>query len=325
MEGKMKKALKILGVVVGVVLLLGLLLMIVVPREKLLSYLAPDIDHITVNQATITETTATLQAQLDVTSGLIPVFVDSMAYDFRLYDQSVAHGRQSFTPDSKTRQGQKLMIPVTVQHNRARELVRRQITEGAKTRALVKAWCRFPLIGQRQIDIDRQVDMVIPVLPGAEITGLKINDFGLNNMAMTMTMAIDNPNNFDFYLRKMTYTIRLKDYMTSEGEIDRSYLIKARQVTNIELPATSDLKRPLKATFKALTGDRDWPYHMKSRMVLEPRSNVVGKVQMNANKNGVIDVVDKLQELKEIKKQKKQQEKELRDASREPLRIAVVF
>jgi LEA14-like dessication related protein len=310
----MKKALKVLGAVMGLILLLGLLTVILVPREKLLSYLAPDIGNITVTDATITETTAEMKAQLEVSSKLIPVFVDSLEYDFQLYNQSVAQGRQKFTPDSKSRQVQQLIIPVRVKHNQARELVRRQIAEGEKMRAQVTAWCRFPLIGVRQIDIDQQVAVALPVLPGAEITGLKVNDLGLDNMAMTMTMAIDNPNNFDFYLRQMTYTIQLKDYMTSAGKINKPYLIKARQVTNIELPATADVKRPLKAGFKALTGDRDWPYHMKSKMVLKPRSRVVGKVYMNADKYGVIDVVHKLKELKEIKKQKKQQEKSRKKA-----------
>jgi LEA14-like dessication related protein len=280
-----------------------------VPREKLLSYLAPDIGKITVTDATITETTAKMNAQLDVSAKLIPVFVDSLVYDFGLYNQSVAKGRQKFTPDSKTRRVQKLIIPLTVQHNQARELVRRQIAEDEKMRVRMTAWCRFPLIGMRQMDIDQEVDMALPVLPGAKITGLKVNDLGLDNMDMTMTMAIDNPNNFDFYLRQMTYTIQLKDYMTSAGKINKPYLIKGRQVTNIELPATSDVKRPLKAGFKALTGDRDWPYHMKSKMMLEPRSGVVGKVYMNSDKHGVIDVVHQLKELKEIKKQKKQQKK----------------
>jgi LEA14-like dessication related protein len=312
----MIKALKVVGVAVGVILLLGLLAVAVVPREKLFTYLAPDIDQITVTNATITETTAKMDAQLEVTSRLVPVFVDSVAYNFQLYDQSVAQGRQQFPPDSKTRRVQKLVIPVTVQHNKARELVRRQLSEDEKMRARVKAWCRFPLLGSRQIDIDQHLDMALPVLPGAEIVGLKINDFGFDNMAMTMTMAIDNPNDFDFYLRKMTYTVRLKDYMVSTGQLDRQYLIKARQVTNIELPATSDMKRPLKATYKALTGDRDWPYHMKSQMVLEPRTGMVGKVYMNANKNGVIDVVDKLKELKEIKKENKRREKARRNAMR---------
>jgi LEA14-like dessication related protein len=312
----MKKALKLLGVLAGIILLLGLLVVFVLPREKLFAYLAPRIDKITVANATITETTATMDAQLEVTSRLVPVFIDSVVYDFRLYHQSVAKGRQKFTPDSKTRQVQKLIIPVTVRHNKARELVRRQIAEDQKMQAHVQAWCRFPLLGVRQIDIDQDVDMALPVMPGAEIVGLKINDFGFDNMAMTMTMAIDNPNDFDFYLRKMTYSVQLRDYMTSVGQIDRPYLIKARQVTNIELPANSDMKHPLKAAFKALTGDRDWPYHMKSKMVLEPRTGMVGKVLMNADKYGKIDVVDKLKELKEIKKQKKRQEKDRKNVMR---------
>jgi LEA14-like dessication related protein len=165
----MKKAIKITGIILALLILTGAAAVLIIPREKLITYLTPEVKYVTVTNAVITDSTAIMDVQLNVTSSILPVYVDSLAYDFRLYNQSVAKGNQKFSPDSKSGNLQKLIIPVTVEHNKARELVRRQVAEGEKLEARVEAYCRFPFIGIRRIDINRNVDMTIPVLPGANI------------------------------------------------------------------------------------------------------------------------------------------------------------
>ena len=169
----MKKALKITAIVLSLILVIGAVAFFITPREKLMAYVTPDVRYVTVTNAKINDTTATMDVQLEVTSKLVPVFVDSVAYDFRLYEQSVAKGKHAFTPDSKKDKIQKLAIPVTVEHEKARELIKRQVAEGEKLQAHVVAYCRIPVVGTRRFDINRQVDMAMPVLPGTDIIGVK--------------------------------------------------------------------------------------------------------------------------------------------------------
>ena len=171
----MRKAIKIAVVILALLLVAGAAAVLLTPREKLIAYLTPEVKYVTVTNAVITDTTAIMDVQLNVTSNILPVFVDSLAYDFRLYNQSVAKGSQKFTPDSKSGALQTLVIPVTVEHNKARELVRRQLAEGEKLQAHVEAYCRFPVVGIRRIDINRKVDMTIPVLPGSDLIVSKIS------------------------------------------------------------------------------------------------------------------------------------------------------
>ncbi len=168
----MKNALKIIGIILALLLLAGGAALVIIPREKIIAYVTPEVKYVTVTNAVINDSTAIMDVELNVTSRILPVFVDSLAYDFRLYNQSVAKGSQKFTPNSKTGNLQVLIIPVTVEHGKARELVKRQVAEGEKLEARVEAYCRFPIIGIRRIDINRKVDMTIPVLPGTEIIGM---------------------------------------------------------------------------------------------------------------------------------------------------------
>ncbi|MGV3589721.1 MAG: hypothetical protein ACO1OF_22125 [Adhaeribacter sp.] len=165
----MKKALKIIVVIIILLILAAGAAWLIIPREKIIAYVTPEVKYVTVTNAVINDSTAIMDVELNVTSHILPVFVDSLAYDFRLYNLSVAKGSQKFMPTSKTGNLQRLIIPVTVEHGKARELVKRQVAEGEKLEARVEAYCRFPLIGIHRIDINRKVDMTIPVLPGADI------------------------------------------------------------------------------------------------------------------------------------------------------------
>ena len=164
----MKKTFKILGLLVMLLLIAGAVFLAFVPREKLIHYLAPEVRYVTVTNAIITAKTADMDVQLEVTSKLIPVFIDSLVYDFRLFNQSIARGSQKFTSASKTGKIQQLIIPVSVAQDQARELIKRQVAEGEKIKAHVEAFCLIPVVGLKRIEIDREVDMTIP-LPGSEI------------------------------------------------------------------------------------------------------------------------------------------------------------
>jgi hypothetical protein len=150
----------------------GAIALLVIPREKLISSVTPEVHYVTVTNAKISDSIATMDVQLEVTSKLLPVFVDSLVYDFRLFGQSVANGNQKFTSDSKEGKLQKLAIPVAIEPKKARELVKRQVAEGEKLQAYVEAYCRLPVVGIRRIAINREVDMLIPV-PGTEIITLQ--------------------------------------------------------------------------------------------------------------------------------------------------------
>ena len=168
----MKTVIWVLGILLALLLILAAVGFFIIPREKLLSYVVPDVRYVTVTNAVITKTHADMDVQLEVTSKLLPVYIDSVVYDFRLFDSLIAQGNQKFLPGSKTGKIQKLAIPISVEHNKVRELVQRQIAEGKKTQAHVEAYCRLPLVGIRRFDINREVDMSLPVVPGTNLAPL---------------------------------------------------------------------------------------------------------------------------------------------------------
>ncbi|WP_207432063.1 hypothetical protein [Sabulibacter ruber] len=305
----MKRGLKIFLLVILGLIIVGGVVLATTPTRKLLSLFAPKIDRLRITDTRINEEMVTMNVLAHVQPSLVSGFVDSMSYRLSLYGTQIAKGNKSFERDDRKGDAQTLKIPMTMNHNVTRELVRRQAKEGDKVQAYLQIFSDVPLLGRKKFIIEEDLDMVIPALPGATVTDLKITDFGLDEMEMVMTMQLDNPNEFDFYIRDMKMTLNFPEKMTSVGGNVKDYLVKAQSVTPIQIQAVSDVKKPLKTTFKTLTGDQVWPYSMKTHMVLEPKSDVVGTVEMDAVKTGEINVVQQVKKIIKNNKEEKKAEK----------------
>lgn len=273
----------------GLLLVVGAAWYALTPREKLLAYVTPDISNSRITDMYIREPNATMRVQFDLTSPLIPVFIDSLTYDFRLYGQSVAHGNQKFKAVGKTGKLQPITLPISLNYTQTYPLIQRQAQEGTPVEAQLRAFGDLPLVGPQSFPLNKNLPIRFPALPAPELTAVETADFGFRHRRLVMTLAIDNPNNFDFYLRDLKMNIQLSDYLASAGSIPKDYLIKAHQVTTIKVPSTSAMEQS-ELTSQNLSGDSEWSYTMKTSLILEPVSDVVGKIRLDAVKTGTINM-----------------------------------
>jgi LEA14-like dessication related protein len=166
---RMKRAVIIIGGLLLVLVVLAGLVLVLTPRQKLEAYVTPDVRYVTVANAKIKDSTLTMDVQLEVTSKWLPVFVDSLIYDFRLADTTVAAGQKKFADTTKVGSVQTLLIPVALNLEQAQDMAQRELAQSNKLQAQVQAYCRLPLVGIRRFDFKREVDLAVPVLPGAEL------------------------------------------------------------------------------------------------------------------------------------------------------------
>src|SRR5690606_16311073 len=132
-----------------------------------------EIDNMRITDAEIGEEKATMLVNVDVTSKMIPVFIDSLEYEMRLYGKTVGKGHKKLDPDSKKGKVQNLSLPLTMNHNQTRELVRKQVKEDEPVQVIMRAYADLPVVGKKQFDIDKQIDMVVPALPGMKLKDLQ--------------------------------------------------------------------------------------------------------------------------------------------------------
>lgn len=257
--------LSLLGLVV-VAVLAGVMM----GPKRMLGYLAPAIGEVRILNTQIKNEKATMDMQVDVSYRLIPAMIDSMEYSLFLYGDEVAEGNKQFPQDSRTRRNQQLTMPVEIQYKDLADKVKRHQGDSANALVKVKAYVDFPLIGQREVDLEETVQVKIPYPPDVRIVDLEVQDFGLKEVEMIMTVAIENPNDFSFSLENINYHLQIDEYITSKGVFQEPFDVVANGTSTVEVPVRTELENRLKAVFQSIKGDTDWPYTMSATMKLKP-------------------------------------------------------
>jgi len=283
----MKRLLQITGILVSLLLIVGVAVYAFTPREKLLTYVVPEINNIRVTDINLNDQKATMKVHFEAASKIVPVFIYRLNYDFRLYGKSITYGQQSLTPKSQTRKIQSITLPVNVNYNQVGELVQQQIAKNDSVEALFQVNCDIPVIGRRAFNVVRKLPIVLPVLSAPKITAIKTEDFGFRHQRLVLTMAVNNPNNFDFYLRDLKVNVQLKAYLASAGSLRRDYLVKAHQAIEIDVPSTTAIER-LPADSLTWVSNFSGPYTLKASLVAEPASETVGTIRLNTATSSTI-------------------------------------
>lgn len=169
----MKRFLQILGFLTGLLILAGVLVYMLVPHQKLLAAITPEIGNVQVSNTRIGEEYTTLQVRIDVTSKLIPVFIDSLAYDIRLYGERITQGGRKFPAASKKGKVQQLALPIGFSQNKVRDLMNRPVREASPVEARIQAFYNIPLLGRKRFEMNKKLPFAFPVLPPAGLMGVE--------------------------------------------------------------------------------------------------------------------------------------------------------
>ncbi|PSR55831.1 hypothetical protein AHMF7605_21175 [Adhaeribacter arboris] len=276
----MKRFLQITGILVGLLFIVGVVVYAFTPREKLLTYVVPEINNIRVTDVYLTNQKATMKVQFDATSKIVPVFIYRLKYDFRLYGQSITFGEQNLKQNSQTGKIQRITLPVSLQFKQTGNLVQQQIARQDSVEARFQVHCNLPLLGRRTFNVTRKLPIVLPVLSAPRITAVKTEDIGFRHQRLILTLAITNPNNFDFYLRDLKVNVQLKTYLAAAGSLPKDLRVKAQQVTSLSLPSATAIER-VPADSLNQTSNLSGPYTLKANLVAEPVSEAVGIIRLN--------------------------------------------
>jgi LEA14-like dessication related protein len=287
----MKKWFLIIGIITIVLVVLGIW-----GPKLYLKILEEQIDNISIAQTKVGKHSIDMNIWVDISSKEIPILIDSMAYRTEIYDTIISEGVKVF--NNTNRNASTLYFPVTV-HN---DLLKKNIKlhQGAKTdvKMYIRHYCHFPVLGKRTVDVIKHVHMMIPIIPEAKISDVQVEKFGLDNMVMNVTLAVYNPNNIDFVIKEMSYHTQVKDYATSHDKVEKDYHIKRFDTTFITILVHTDLHHEVKALIKTIKGDTEWPYTMKTEMVLDPSESRISDIHMSSEKNGKVDVKSAMKAMK---------------------------
>lgn len=278
-------------IVCGGLVILLLIAGFIAPKIYL-KILEKQIKDIDISEAVMDENTLKMKIKISVTEKSLPVFIDSLYYETILFNDVVSKGMQRLDPNE--RHPVKIIFPVTIANKVLKSNLKKN--QGKRTDVImkIKHYCDFPILGKKQVDVVKHIHMVLPVAPIVSIADLHLDKMGLDDIKMTVTIKIDNPNNMDYTINKLDFNVTVKEYAFSKGKISSSYRVKANDVTYITTKVHTDLKHAFKTLKDIIKGDTEWPYHLTSTASIKPSDSRISEVIVKSEKRGIVDVKEAL-------------------------------
>lgn len=288
------------GLIIAVVLICLFILLYIWGAKLYLKILEKNINNIAMTQTRINEKEMYVRLKVDLSEKSIPVLMDSMFYETLLFDTVISSGVKRFDPHK--RYDREIVFPVTINN----DILKRKIKEHQGQRTDVKMhivhYLDIPLLGKRTVEVLKHIHMNLPVVPEANIKDVKIEKFGLDDMTMYVTVSVKNPNNMDFVVKEMSYQAQLKDYAFSSGKTEKNFHIRANATSEVTVPVHTDMKHEVKALWKSLKGETEWPYHLSTQMTLKPGDSRISDIRVASEKRGVVDIGEAMKAMKNKEK-----------------------
>ncbi|MFL5729230.1 MAG: LEA type 2 family protein, partial [Cytophagaceae bacterium] len=238
-----------------------------------------------------------LNVKINLKENGVPGFVDSISYRIEVYDVIVSEGSKRI----ESTKSSALVFPSKLDYRKLEQQIKKHQGEKTRVNIYIRFYSTFPLLGNTVTDVKKHADLVVPVIPEVRVTELTVTDFGLDNMQLMVGLSVSNPNNIDFILHEIDYTLDL-EYAHSSGTIRQGNQIAKGSTTEISFPASLDLKHEAKGLLKILEGKRDWPYTLKTRLRLKPGQSRLHNIDINLEKQGTVNVIKGLKTAKNKEK-----------------------
>ncbi|QNF35591.1 hypothetical protein HUW51_23845 [Adhaeribacter swui] len=283
----MKRFGQFIGIVLILVVVASLGIYAFTPQEKLLRYVAPQIKVVRISNLQIKKEQATMQLHLQATSPWLPVYISKLQYYFKIFDQSVARGSQSFT-NAQNGKVQPINLSIRANYPQILPLLQRQLADSTPVNASFNLTCRVPLAGIQTIATQATLPIEIPIIIVPEITSLATEEIGFQHMQVVLTLQVSNPNKYDYYLRNLSVSAQFPGYKAVADNIPANYLIKTNQVTPIKITSAKAIEKLDKNNlFRA---NNTLAYQLNTTLILEPVGVPIDKINFQATRSGSVTV-----------------------------------
>ena len=107
--------------------------------------------------------------------------------------------------------------------------------------------------------------------PKVILENVKINKMTIAGVALDIFVIVENPNNIDFEVKNLTYTLDVNEKTVTSGKVNDKILVQAKRKTTVIVPITLKYSDILSSAIMFLNSEA-MPYKIKGNAEIGPFS-----------------------------------------------------
>jgi LEA14-like dessication related protein len=234
---------------------------------KAITLVFPDLDRISYINAVIHRDSANGQITVMLENkNPYRLTIDTLSFDLLLNDTSFAFQRVPLNLRQTSFDTDTASIPLELSIKKIKRLVH-NLKDQDSTWFEAKGYVVYETVfGRMKLDFDKRKRIPVPVPPKLKVLKVERKKFDLRKKILHVTTSIEIINRskkLDLELSDVTYDLRVKETLRSEGSIGKTVKIKPQSSIIIEIPMEIKVYHPLKTAWMIRTDNDRVPYTLK--------------------------------------------------------------
>lgn len=272
-KGKAKKW----AVAIIIILLIGTgIIAIFFNPKKGLRLVLPDLDDITLVNATIANDTAYVDIDMLLENkSVFKLNLDTLFYKIILADSLLFNQTQVLNIRQKAGDVNTFKLPLKIPVSKTMRTVK-SLQNQDSTYIDIDSYIIYNTVfGNAKIPVSKRVKIKVPVPPEVKVNKIEIDKVSVGDKTVDLMAAVTIVNKgelLELNIHGISYHLVLgEDLVTSDGAYNKPISVKPLSETRVEIPVTVKVNRVVKTAWKYLTND-EVPYHIDVKAQLDENS-----------------------------------------------------
>lgn len=144
----------------------------------------------------------------------------------------------------------------------------------------------LPVLGTRTIPATYSNSIPIPSIPSMQVSNVKIDDLSLSGAALTVVMALENPNAFGIDFTRLDYNLLINGKSWASIKTSDVVTLPEKGQTQMGIPVRLSFSDMGTALYQALTQSKALEYQLNGNMTLDTTLPLLKNVKLPLEQTG---------------------------------------
>ena len=272
-KGKAKKW--IIAIVIVLLIGIGIIAIFFNPKKGL-KLVLPDLDDITLVNATIENDTAYVDVDMLLENkSIFKLDLDTLFYRIVLADSLLFNQTQVLNIRQKAGDVNTFKLPLKIPISKTMHTVKSLQKQDSTYLEMDSYIVYNTVFGHAKIPVSKRVKIKVPVPPEIKVNRLELDKISVADKTVNLRVAVTIINKgelLDLNIHGISYHLELgENLVTSDGVYNTPIRVKPLSETRVEIPVTVKVNQIVKTAWKYLTND-ELPYHIDVKAQLDENS-----------------------------------------------------
>ena len=217
----------------------------------------------------------------------IPIKLAGFDYALTINSKPFTQGEQHSGINIDAHSSNQIKVPIAFKFAELVNLFKGEGSKGTLPFSIdARIHIDLPVLGTRTIPATYSNSIPIPSIPSIQVSNVKVDDLSISGAALTVAMALENPNAFGIDLTRLDYNLLVNGKSWASIKTSDVVTLPEKGQTQMSIPVRLSFSDMGMALYQALTQSKALEYQLNGDMTLDTTLPLLKNVKLPLKQTG---------------------------------------